>query len=111
MQERMLGRLTRVGIGRGRVVRNKRRETRWYAGEIQHALAEFLRYRGTRADITRRSHAGLAADRALRPGPHDRNPSRPWCDAATNDETAIDVTCRTCGYERHVGEPRGLPCL
>lgn len=41
MQGRMLGKLTYVGIGRSRVVRNKRREMRRYAREIQTGLAEY----------------------------------------------------------------------
>jgi hypothetical protein len=41
VQERMLGKLTYVGIGRGRVVRNKRREARRYDREIDLGLAEY----------------------------------------------------------------------
>jgi hypothetical protein len=50
MQGRILGKLTYVGIGRSRVVRNKRRETRRYDREIQTGLAEYQEERaGTSA--------------------------------------------------------------
>lgn len=47
----MLGKLTHVGPGRGRVVRNKRREGRQYDREIAVGLAEYQQERARAADM------------------------------------------------------------
>jgi len=45
VQEQMLGKSTYVGIGRDRVVRNKRREHRRYGREIEDDLTEYRQER------------------------------------------------------------------
>lgn len=45
----MLGKLTYVGIGRGRVVRNKRREGRQYDREAEVGFAEYQEARASTA--------------------------------------------------------------
>jgi hypothetical protein len=45
----MLGKLTHVGIGRGRVVRNKRSEGRLYDREAEVGFAEYQEARASRA--------------------------------------------------------------
>jgi hypothetical protein len=52
MQGRMLGTLTYVGIGRARVIRNKRREARQYDREITVGLAEYRQDRARTAGTT-----------------------------------------------------------